>query len=312
MTTPRTIVAQASFEYAHVEGIASGTLKPGHLLQKTTATKDTYTVHSTRGGLHGGYVLKENYLLGKTVTDAYTSGENGLLIHQMKSGQKFNMRLHAYESVTKNDWLISYGDGTLCKAQTSQFLTLNTAASTTITNTVAETTFSNGTSTIKKNTLKAGDQVRIRGTAKVLSANSTDTLQVKVLLGATALVTTAALDITTGDYVSFDAVVTLRTIGASGTFVSDGSYTIGVEGTATEKADITDSTAIDTTADIDITVTATFSVAHANNQVRLETFMVEQVEAGTPFATGHLVGQADETVNNSAGTDDAWICVVAA
>lgn len=148
------------------------------------------------------------------------------------------------------------------------------AASADVENTTDETAF-NKTVVIAAGSLVAGSTIRIRGVVKVTDNNSTDTLTLKLKLGSTVLCTTAAVDVADDDVGLVDALVTIRTAGSSGTLVSSAMHTLGVPGTATMKSYLLTSTAIDTTAAQTVSMTATWSVAHADDECNLEQLVVE-------------------------------------
>lgn len=150
-----------------------------------------------------------------------------------------------------------------------QRVSSNVAASAAITNTTVETAFDKSY-TIAANRLTAGDVIRIIAAGKCPSTNSTDTLTVKVKIGSTVLVATAAVDVANNDRFRCEIVLNVRTIGLTGTIVGSATWVLGVPGTATVRSDGLDSTTIDTTAAQAITVTATWSVANAGNQVVLD------------------------------------------
>lgn len=150
------------------------------------------------------------------------------------------------------------------------------AASAVVTNTVSETNFDKSF-VIKKNTLKVGTKIKVRAQAIAPSTNATDTLNLKLKFGNTVIVATGALDVANNDIGVIDFEVTIRTIGAGGTMVGAGWVAIGAAGTITGKAQFLASTAIDTTADITVAVSATWSVANAANQARLDVFHAEVI-----------------------------------
>lgn len=260
-------------------------LYPGMLVK--TNSSGNFVVHDVRGGRATRQFLVEDSLQGTTYTDAYANGQNGVRSYVCPAGTELQALLHFGENVSVGDFLISYGDGTLCKAA-SAYLANNAADSTAVTNTVAETTFSNGSVTIPKNTLKVGDIVRVRGHVVFPSTNATDTASIKVKIGSTAIITVPATDVANNDVAVFEATLIVRTIGAAGTVVANGWYNIGAAGTGTSRVGILDSTVLDTTADATLTVTCTWSVANAGNQAILRTLVVEQVKAGT--TAGSLSG----------------------
>ena len=150
------------------------------------------------------------------------------------------------------------------------------AASTAVTNTVTETAFDQAY-TIKANTLRPGNVIRIRAQATPSSGNSTNTLTLKLYLGTTVIIATAAFDVTDagGDVGYFDVDIVIRTIGASGTLVACGVQALGVPGTVTAKPFLKASTAVDTTADLAVAVKATWSVADPGNSARLDILNVQ-------------------------------------
>jgi predicted RecA/RadA family phage recombinase len=148
------------------------------------------------------------------------------------------------------------------------------AGSTVITNTVAETDFDKQV-TIPANTLQVGDVIRVRGEAIAPSTNATDTLTLKLKVGNTVVVATAAVDVANNDIGYLEADLVVRTIGAGGTFVACGVQALGTEGTVTAKPFKMSSTAIDTTVSQTVKASAQWSVANAANQVRLDVLNVE-------------------------------------
>lgn len=155
----------------------------------------------------------------------------------------------------------------------------NEAASTAISNSVTETLFSTQYS-IPKNTLAAGQLIRIRYQGIATATNSTDTLAIKLYIGGlsgTVLLSHAATDVADNNVFSGEYELIVRTIGASGTVVGCGTAKSvpAAEGTATYKDDILASTTINTTAAQVIGVSATWSVASASNSVRLDFLRIE-------------------------------------
>lgn len=316
MTTPNTIVLVGELGRYHREKRAAAAITPGMLLEVTSL--DKYQAHSVRGGRGRCIIAKEDAfygdaLTGKTIDSAYASSDL-VFAHEARTGDRVYALIPPGENISVGDAMVSYGNGTFAKAAAG-YLANNLADSATVTNTTAETTFSNGTVTIPANTLKAGDQLRIRGTVRYPSTNSTDTAAVTVNLGATALVSFAALDVANADVMFFDVTVNIRTIGASGTFTAFGTYSAGVLGTATSRTATTLSTAIDTTVANTITVKVTWSVASTSNQAILSNLVVEEVSAGVANGAvqgDHVIAYAAEAVDNSAGVTNARCRVEAA
>lgn len=156
----------------------------------------------------------------------------------------------------------------------------NVAASTAVTASSTETLFDQK-HTIPKNSLIAGELIKIRFQGIATATNSTDTLTIKAYIGGllgTALISMAAQDVANNDVFQGEYELIMRTIGASGTMVGVGSFKSipAAEGTMTIKDDILASTAIDTTVDQDIGVSATWSTTNAGNSCRLDFLRVER------------------------------------
>ena len=153
-------------------------------------------------------------------------------------------------------------------------------------NTTTEAVF-NKSVTIPAKSLAVGDVIRIRSLVYVSDNNSTDTLTLVLRMGTAgtaadqAIITTAAVDVADADVGYFDVDIVIRTIGASGTMVACGVQGLGVPGTVTAKPFLLGSTAIDTTSAQIVTVSADWSVAHADNECNLEVLNV-QVIKNTP------------------------------
>lgn len=153
------------------------------------------------------------------------------------------------------------------------------AASSPVFNTTTETPF-NKSVTIPANRLKKGDVLRVRAQGIITNQNSTDTLTIQLKLGGTAgiqIATTGAVDPATNDIWYIEADLVIRTVGASGTFVATGLQALGVPGTVTAKPFLKASTTLDTTVAQDLIVSATWSVANASNNVRLDVLDVELI-----------------------------------
>jgi hypothetical protein len=224
-----------------------------------------------------------------------------------KTGARFYGRLPANAvAVTRGDKLMSNGDGTFVLwPSTGNKLYTNAAASTAVSNGVNTEQFYDVSYTLPANTLKVGDVLNIKGYVVVSATASTDTITVKLYLGATAIVTTAAVDAANGDIVEFEVNVVVRTIGASGTIVAWNTNANGVPATGTVKAGFIASTAIDTTATQLIRASSTWSATSATCTSALQALVVT-LERGTGFDPLVI---ADETVDNSAVAAETFIAV---
>lgn len=153
------------------------------------------------------------------------------------------------------------------------------AASTALTASSTETAV--GNYSIPANTLKAGTVIKVRYQGIATATNSTDTLTVKLYLGGasgTAILTGTATDVADNAIFAGEAMLVIRTAGANGTFVATGTHTDvpAASGTATQGiAEITASTAVDTTAAQAVTVTAKWSTTSGSNSCRLDIMVVE-------------------------------------
>lgn len=134
-----------------------------------------------------------------------------------------------------------YGLGTLIGA--------SVAASTAITGATETVASFDTTVTVPANVMQAGTVLHIKGQGTYTATTGSETHDLLLKLGTTTLVTKATVDPATGQFFSFDFVVTIRTAGASGTMVGHGlSMGSGGNGSGTVVADFLASTAIDTTA----------------------------------------------------------------
>ena len=153
------------------------------------------------------------------------------------------------------------------------------AASATITNTNVRTAFDNGNFTVPANACAAGTIFKLYAQGICPSTNAADTLLIELRFGAagtggTVVCATPTVNVSNNDIFIVEARIVIRTIGAGGTFVGAGFANLGVPGTDTTRTGSVGSTAVDTTAARDITLTATWSAANAGNQVRLDVFNV--------------------------------------
>jgi hypothetical protein len=280
------------------------TIKAGHLLELLST--DKVQRHTTYGGRPMKWIALEDGLRGwpRNQYDVYESG-TVVPIHAWGPGERLAMRLPANApAVVIGDALVSNGDGCVVKSLRSGDVLLNTAAAgTPISNTVSTEQFFDQTYSVPANMLKVGDVLHIRGFAVVSAQASTDTLTVKVYIGAIAIVTTAAVDSAVGDVVWFDAYVRIRTIGASGTFVADNMSANGPPATATTKPGFIASSALDTTAANIVRASATWSATTATNTVALQGLTIDILRT----AKQEVIAIAGEAIDNSAGATEALI-----
>lgn len=167
------------------------------------------------------------------------------------------------------------GDGSVIEARplgavgTGSRLAFAAAApSIEVENTITETAFAT-TYTEPLANLETGDILEILATATVNDNNSTDTLAIKLKVGTEVIVAPAAFDAADGDIVQIHAFVRIDNPGASATLTAHGSYVAGVPGTAVPTPFTKASAAEDLSSGAAITLTATWSVAHVDNEVEL-------------------------------------------
>lgn len=214
-----------------------------------------------------------------TITVTVTGGfdEDGSTVFVFTNGGQF-VEFISVEDGTDKRWRVVNSEGVAGMSKRVTYTSV--AASAAHTNTTTEALFDK-TYTVPANTLKAGSVIKIRYQGIATSTNSTDTLLVKLYLGGltgTALLTGTATDVANDNIFAGEAMVVVRTIGASGTFVAVGTHTDVPAAAGTAVHDITEitaSTAIDTTTTQVIGVGADWSVASASNSARLDIMVVE-------------------------------------
>lgn len=129
------------------------------------------------------------------------------------------------------------------------------------------------THSIPANTFKVGTVVRARIVIRHPATNATDTFQYAVSLGATALHTTAAVDLANGDAtVILLEIVSREAPGATAELMANGSSVN--KATAAASCVVAD---FDTTGALVLKVTATHSVNNAGNQSILAGFTIEYI-----------------------------------
>lgn len=145
------------------------------------------------------------------------------------------------------------------------------------TNVATEQTFTTGTYSIAANTLLAGSVIKIKGNILVENQNGTDKLVVKIKIGSNVLVSTpATYDPATNDVVNFEALVKVRTAGAGGTMIGQGTLFFGAAAPTAAQGSLA-STALDTTAANTVSASVTFDAASANNVCKLRAFDVSVI-----------------------------------
>ena len=301
--TPNTIKLKSRGRYEEVHAAAD--IYPGMLLGLNSSG---YGVpHPASGGPVNPtmIVALENALKGGDITQkSAVSGEDGCPVTFAARGDMLLMLLQNGQNVANGAALMSAGDGTLTAApgpeETIQLYKI-LAPSSGVTNTTAETTFSNGSYTLPASFLVAGDELRLRGRAVVSAQHSSDTHLVKVEFGAAAVIiaTSGALALAATNYVEFDLLITFRTVGSSGTYVVSGTLEVNPGGTvATIPVSVAVATLDTTLSTTVIKVTTTASAADVGNVIALQEYEIDLIRTG---GIG-LIAYAQEAINNSGGT----------
>ena len=107
---------QLNGDYRQIEGIASGVITPGMLLETTNAAASnsrlTVKAHATQGGYAEADFAVEDALQGNLITDDYADGAT-VEHHIEQKGSVVYALIKAGEDIDIGDELISNGDGTL-------------------------------------------------------------------------------------------------------------------------------------------------------------------------------------------------------
>lgn len=94
------------------EGLASGAVSPGMLLEQTSATAMTVKAHATEGGYAERLFAVEDALQGHTIDDDYSSGDL-VQFHVVEPGAVVQVLVAGGSNVSIGELLISDGDGAL-------------------------------------------------------------------------------------------------------------------------------------------------------------------------------------------------------
>lgn len=282
------------------EALQSGTIYPGMLLQRTSAAPSaqiaTVTPHPTYGGEGSWVVGVEDALHGQDITQVYAAGS--IPISTPAKDDELLMLLQNGQNVGVNVGLCSAGDGTLV-ANIGPQLYIITAASTAITNTNTETTFSNGSYSIPANFLQAGDIIHIRARATVTGQTASATQNVKLYFGASNLLcSSTAQNLAANNQVLIDQYITIRTSGSSGTYVASGEVSYGSETASTSNATFALSATVNTAAAVVVSLSGTCNANNTANTIELDEFCIE-VDRPGGF---HSICTSLEAINNSSGT----------
>lgn len=113
-----TIVLKGDLRLRHEEFRAGGALKPGHNLVLNSSNQVVVNPTAAAAGstAFSNFFAKEDGLIGKTVDDAYASGDL-VPVHMAHAGDKIQGRVAAAgAAIVVGDRLVSNGDGCVKKA----------------------------------------------------------------------------------------------------------------------------------------------------------------------------------------------------
>ena len=159
-----------------------------------------------------------------------------------------------------------------------KILDIDTAAGTALTNSTTETVLASHV--LPANSLQKFQEYEIATLVRATATNGTDTLRVRLRIGATTLTGTVvadstAVDVADNDVVSMRTLCDVRSHGTAGSMVCYVVSTIlGAEGTVTARAAFEVLTSLDTTAALRIEVTGVWSAASASDSAQSEGFVV--------------------------------------
>ena len=108
--TRKTILLKGEFNEKYDEIRAGGTIKPGHLIVRNAS--GVAVVHATNGGYAEKIFAHEDALIGRTIDDAYSSGEL-VRYHVAQPGDVIYGFIKAGANVTDGSLLVSNADGTM-------------------------------------------------------------------------------------------------------------------------------------------------------------------------------------------------------
>lgn len=169
-------------------------------------------------------------------------------------------------------------DGGTTWKPTGGLLYASTAASTAITGaTEAETAFDTSYS-LPANSAEAGSVFRIRFQGIHTSTTGAETHVIAAKFGSVTLLVKSAVDPANNALFVGEALVAIRTVGASGTLVGSGRLSLGVADTAAPVEQIVPSTTIDTTVANLISVTIDRQAgATDGDSARLDLLVIEML-----------------------------------
>lgn len=106
-----------SRHFKQIEALASGSITPGYLLERTSAAADTVKAHALAGGVAQRIFAIEDELQGNDIADVYLT-TTLVQARQFLPGDIVNALINNGENISKGDKLVSAGNGRLQKADT--------------------------------------------------------------------------------------------------------------------------------------------------------------------------------------------------
>ena len=164
------------------------------------------------------------------------------------------------------------------KVRFAQTATATLASSTTETTLVSTGV---GSVSLTKNSIAVGKTFKVSG-AGVFSNTGTPTLDLKVKLGSVTVLDSGAITtVTTASNREFlfSGIITIRSIGASGTAFAQGTFTetlatgVSLNYPMSNAATV----AVDTTANLAFNVTAQWGASSASNTISLTNLLIEEL-----------------------------------
>lgn len=227
-----------------------------------TANTAAFASASTITNSYGLYVEAATAGTNATITNNYALGLNGAI--GLTSNTLFSAPAAGAIEYDGNFW--GTEASTLRKAFVGNIYTQTTSV--TVANTVTETSLLTSTVTLPANFFTIGKQlnIKVRG---FHSGVSTPTIRIRVKLGSTVILDTGVINSgnSTNAYFDIDGVICCRTVGATGTVMSQGYFTELGGGAGAFGMTNTAAATIDTTASLVYDVTVEWGTASASNTI---------------------------------------------
>lgn len=244
--TPSTISASADAIFAKV---AAGFKKLIDI--SSVATGEALVILAAN--LANAFELKEG-------TDSYLKAITTTASKSLAAGQ----RLTTTDGVASGDARVVGGNASTA------------VASVTVENTITETSI--GSYSVPANTLKQGTTLRIKGSLRVTGNAAADTVTLRIKLGGTTLLTSAALVMIANDVAEYEALITGYDVpGAAANVAASARVTASQSGTFSNAAAVPAVSSYATNGALVATATAQWSAASASDVLVATQFSVDVV-----------------------------------